>query len=71
MTKKLVQNFAEEITQSLQADDADQRLLFIALRMFYDIVTALEFPDFITTYLNDSLEFQAEHSTTKQFSSKL
>lgn len=70
MTKKLVQSFAEELIVSLQGD-TDQRLLFIALRMFYDIITALEFPDFITTYLNDSLEFQAEQSTTKQFQSKL
>lgn len=46
----------------------DGRLLNVAVRLFYDIIVALEYPDFITTYLNDNSEFQCEHNTIKPLS---
>lgn len=62
VTTSLVQSLSTDFLKSTSTSHMNKRLLLIAERLFFDIITALEFPDFITTYLNDNLEFQLEHT---------
>lgn len=64
-------SLVDEFLHFAETNAMNKRLLSIAVRLFFDIVTAVDFPDFITTYLNDNLEFQLEQQDTMRIHSKL
>lgn len=63
-------SLVDEFLHFAEINEMNKKLLSIAVRLFFDLVTAVDFPDFITTYLNDNLEFQLEHQDIR-ISSKL
>ena len=67
VTKPLVNKLASDFTQKcltgnfpyFEPSEKNKHLLNRAADVFMEIVTKREFPDFITTYLNDSHIFWA------------
>lgn len=63
ITRKLVQTLIKEFTESanteIAPDDAARARLSVAAEIFEEVVTKREFPEFLTTYLNQDHTFRA------------
>ncbi|KAJ9573471.1 hypothetical protein L9F63_009131 [Diploptera punctata] len=66
VTKSLVNKLAVEFVMQFKATEKHRRLLEAASDVFMQIVTKRNFPDFITTYLNDSHIFWASQNNCSQ-----
>lgn len=66
LTRELVENHASEIMEELlkkySRDSKDKLNLYTARDLFTEIVNHRDFPEFITTYLNDAHVFRKLHS---------
>lgn len=64
VTKQLVQQCIEELYKfATLTDGSDDLLLAKAGRVLLEVVTAPEYPEYITTYLYSHSYFRATHNT--------